>query len=88
MTYQQLIDSIKQNGIPSDWFSINDGLKPNAYILNRNYIGWDFFFLDERGQRIGYKVFTDEGEAFDFFLQKLILEKKYPPSIPPSSVGI
>lgn len=88
MKYQELIDNINSNNIPSDWFSINQGLKPNAFILYKNYDKWEYFYLDEKGNRLDSRIFFEEDLCFDFFWQKLLLEKSYPPSTPPTSVGI
>ena len=86
MEYNDLIDKINEYNIPSSWYSINQGLKPNAYILFKNYDKWEYFYLDEKGERLGERVFTDPKKAFDFLWNKLLFENSRPPSIPPPSV--
>lgn len=88
MKYDELMENIYENNIPSSWFSINQGLKPNAYILFKNYDKWEYFYLDEKGDRLDSRLFSEPEKAFDFFWQKLLVEKSYPPSIPPKSLGI
>lgn len=88
MTLSELIDNIKKNNIPESSFSIYEGLKPNAYILIKNYSNWEFFYLSERGDRNDTQIFYNEESAFDHLWKKLIFELKYPPSIPPKSLGL
>jgi hypothetical protein len=38
-------------------YCIDDGLKSNAYILYKNYLKWEFFYLDEKGNRNDYQIF-------------------------------
>ena len=88
MKYRDLLINIKKNNVPESLFSINQGLKPNAYILLKNYAKWEFFFLDEKGSRIDAQTFYDDDKAFDYLWEKLSFEIKYPPSTPPDSLGI
>jgi len=88
MKYNELMQNIRENNISPSLFSVNQGLKPNAYILIKNYDKWEYFYLDEKGNRFDNMVFSDSEKAFDFFWQKLLVENMYPPSIPPKSVGI
>lgn len=88
MTYQDLINNIQASKIPASLYSIEEGLKPNAYILYRNYDKWEYFFLSERGDKLDQRIFDKSEIAFDFFWEKLQNELKYPPSVPPSSIGI
>jgi hypothetical protein len=86
MTLEGLKQKLSENNIPTNLYSIDDGLKPNAYILYKNYSQWEFFFLDEKGDRNNFKIFYNEEEAFDYFWNKIEIEIKYPPSTPPKSV--
>jgi hypothetical protein len=88
MTYNELMENIRKNSISLSCFSINQDLKPNAYILINNYDKWEYFYLDEKGNRFDSTVFSDPEKAFDFFWNKLLVENRYPPSIPPKSVGL
>jgi hypothetical protein len=88
MEYITLIEKINEYNIPPSWYSLNQGLKPNAYILVKNYDMWEYFYLDEKGDRLNERIFTDCKKAFDFFWQRLLFEYNHPPSIPPATVGI
>lgn len=84
------LDKLKENiiiwEVPESLYSINDGLKPNAYIIFENYGKWEFFFLDEKGKRSGHVFFYNSEDGFDYLWQKLFSEIQYPPSNPPNSV--
>lgn len=86
MTIEELMQKIVSWNVPESLYSINEGLKPNAYILYENYGKWDFFYLDEKGDRSGYTTFRQVADAYDYLWNKLYTEMKYPPSIPPPSV--
>lgn len=88
MTYEELVNKISANSIPTELYSINEGIKPNAYILFKNYDKWEYFFITEKGDRVNFRIFYNESQAYDFFWEKLFKEISYPPSIPPQSLGI
>ena len=86
MNLQDLVEKLKINNIPESLYSIEQGLKPNSYILSKNYSTWEYFYLDEKGDRIDKRTFNDEGKACDYFWNKIKVEMSHPPSIPPKSV--
>jgi hypothetical protein len=86
MTLEKLKENILNWEVPKYLYSINEGLKPNAYIIFENYTKWDYFFLDEKGERIGHRTFNNREDAFDYLWKKLFSEMQYPPSNPPNSV--
>lgn len=51
-----LIDILKKMGVPQSWYSINDRLSSDTYILNKVYDRWEYFYFDERGKKNGYKT--------------------------------
>jgi len=57
-----------------------------AHVLYKNYAKWEYFYLDERGERQGYTEFSEEEDAYAYLWNKLEMELKYPTSIPPKSV--
>lgn len=65
-------------GIPKHYYSINGDLKSDTYILNNICSKWEYFYLDEKGNREGYKSFEDENKACEYLLEKLRTEIKYP----------
>ncbi len=86
MTLEKLKENIFNWEVPESLYSINEGLKPNAYIIFENYNKWEFFFLDEKGERMEFTFFRDSEEAYEYLWEKLYKEMQHPPSIPPSSV--
>lgn len=71
MNFEELKYKIEQNNIPDNWYSLDDGLKPDACILYKNYAQWEYFYLDERGGRNDLRIFYKDDEAFDFLWSKL-----------------
>ena len=51
-----LIDILNKMGVPQSWYSINDRLSSDTYILNKVYDRWEYFYFDERGKKNGYKT--------------------------------
>lgn len=88
MKYEALINNLEKNQVPKELFSLNEGLKPNAHILTKIYNYWEYFFLDEKGDRYGLRTFSNDELAFDYLWEELLDEIKDLPSIPPPSVGI
>ncbi|EHQ28093.1 hypothetical protein [Mucilaginibacter paludis] len=82
MDLQELNQLLKENGIPEAWYSINDGLKPGACILYKNDPVWEFFYLDERGNRVDYKTFADEAEAYRHLWEKMRYQLKVAALLP------
>ena len=71
-----LIDILNKMGVPQSWYSINDRLSSDTYILNKVYDRWEYFYFDEKGRRNGYKTFNCEDEACRYLLKKLENEMK------------
>lgn len=80
MDIQELKRKLNDLSIPKDWYSINDGLKPDAYILENVYGKWIFYYFDEKGNRQNEREFDSEESACSYLLDKLMTELKYPPS--------
>ncbi|MFR4406066.1 MAG: hypothetical protein ACLT3E_05430 [Anaerovoracaceae bacterium] len=66
MTESELRIELRKLNVPEGWYSINEGVKSDTYILNKIYYYWEFFF-DERGGRNEYKKFDNENDACNFF---------------------
>lgn len=71
MNINELRKKLDYYNVPQHWYSLNDGLKPDACILFKNYSIWEYFYLDERGEKHEYKIFNNEESAFDFFWKKM-----------------
>ncbi len=71
MSLLELVDKLYWSNVPKRWYSLNEGLKPDACILYKNYSTWEFFYLDERGERHDYRLFNNEEEAFEHLWKKM-----------------
>lgn len=71
MTLQELKERISENAVPDRRYSLNDGIKIGAYILINNYGTWEYFYLDEKGNREDNRFFSSDSQAFEFLWKKL-----------------
>lgn len=67
MTESELKIELNKLKVPEEWYSINEGIKFDAYILNKIYYFWEYFYFDERGEKNEYKKFDNENDACNFF---------------------
>lgn len=44
MTESELRIELRKLNVPEGWYSINEGVKSDTYILNKIYYYWEFFF--------------------------------------------
>ena len=86
MNIETLKEKLKTNNIPQSLYSLDEGLKPMAYIYYKNYSQIEIFYLNERGGQDGFRTFYSEEEACDYFWSKMEHYLKNPPSIPPKSI--
>lgn len=71
MNLIELKDKLYWNNVPERWYSLNDGLKPDACILYKNYSTWEFFYLDEKGGRNDVHFFKNDEEAYNYLWKKM-----------------
>jgi hypothetical protein len=71
MQIQELKNKLYQNNVPERWYSLNDGLKPDACIIYKNYSNWECFYLDEKGDKHDYKIFQKDEDAYDYLWKKM-----------------
>lgn len=77
MTLDQLKANIQNYKIPEGWYSINEGLKWDAYILSKTNSYWEYFYNDEKGNQDDITIFQSEEDAFDFLWNKLKYQFDY-----------
>ena len=77
MRIEELKEKLNELKVPKEWYSINEGLKFDAYILNKVYYYWEYFYFDERGGQNEYRKFDNESDACMFFFNKLDKEMKF-----------
>lgn len=79
MDIKQLELELSNLNVPNSYYSINGSLKTDAYILNKVYSKWEYFYFDEKGNKENYRIFDEESDACNYLLEKLKVELKYPP---------
>ena len=48
MRVEELKEKLNELKVPKEWYSINEGLKFDAYILNKVYYYWEYFYFETR----------------------------------------
>jgi hypothetical protein len=76
MDLSELKDKLYWNNVPERWYSLDEGLKPNALHLYKNYSQWEYFFLDDRGERTDLRIFYSDEDAYNFLWKMLEAELK------------
>ena len=77
MNVSQLREKLNSFGVPNNYYSINENLISDTYVLNQVYDKWEYFYFDEKGNKNDYRQFDCESEACAFFFDKLSIEMKY-----------
>lgn len=65
MKIDELKDKLYKYNVPDAWYSLDGSLKSDAFIIYKNYSTIEYFYFDEKGDRIDFKAFTDVEEAYD-----------------------
>lgn len=79
MKIKQLEERLDEMGISKSSYSINSDLSTDTFILNEIYGKWEYFYFDEKGNKLGYKTFETEDEACEYLIKVCEAEIKYPP---------
>jgi len=83
MKLTELQDRLHKNSVPHSGYSLDEGLKGDAYIIQRKFLKWQFFYLDERGERSLFKEFRNVEDAYDLLWERIEVNlRMIPPSIP------
>ncbi|MBS1595572.1 MAG: hypothetical protein JST90_14745 [Bacteroidetes bacterium] len=82
MDLKTLKENLALYNVPERWYSIDDGLKPGACIIYKNYAIWECFYLDEKGNRNMYSVCKTDEDAYDWLWDKMKMNLKYRKSPP------
>lgn len=71
MKVNELEQKIIALNVPKETYSILKGGLPNEqYCITKNDDKWEVYY-SERGNKTGLKIFDDEDEACEYFLQKV-----------------
>ena len=68
MTKEELKIELSKIGVIESDYSINEGLKPDAYIIEEYDGLWRFFYYDEKGEESQQSLFKNIEEAFKCLL--------------------
>lgn len=69
MTLKDLKIELEEIGVLESSYSINDGLKEDAYIIDDIGGIWKCFYY-ERGEELGVSLFKTETEAYQYILNQ------------------
>lgn len=78
MSIEQLKNKLLEMNVSTSYYSINESLRTDTYVLNGVYGKWEYFYFDEKGNHQNMKDFENEDEACDFFLGIIRKELSYP----------
>ena len=70
MTKTQLEGYLERSGFNPQTYSLEPGFHADQYVLEENHGVWSVYY-SERGIRLGEKIFNNEEEACDYFLEVL-----------------
>jgi hypothetical protein len=70
MNVNELIIALNDLGIPPDYFSILEGLKPDSIVLDHYHGIWKVFYFSERGQESDEHIFSNERDACLYIYNK------------------
>ena len=68
---EKILNELSKFNITENDFSCNEGLKPDAYIIENLDGYWKFFYNDEKGNQTDEKFFKDKKEAISFLIKTL-----------------
>ena len=72
MKKQELQQTLIDENVPDDLYSLNGGLPNEAFCLNKDQNSWEVYY-SERGVKSQLMKFSTEEEACDYFY-KTVLE--------------
>ena len=77
----QLLDELLKMNVSKSYYSINESIRTDTYVLNELHGKWEYFYFDEKGNQQNYKTFEKEEEACEFFLGIIKKELSFPTSV-------
>lgn len=73
MKKEELKIKLQELGVNENVYSLNDGLKFDAFNVEENYGMWYVFYY-ERGDRCEERLFLDESDAYKYLYERFIKE--------------
>lgn len=71
MTFSELKTLFAKYEVPKTYYSFEDDFWADRFHLVKKDL-WEFYYLDERGGKEGYRQFDKESEACMFFFEFVI----------------
>ncbi len=78
MNIMQLLDELLKMNVSKSYYSINESIRTDTYVLNELHGKWEYFYFDEKGNQQNYKIFDKEKDACEFFLDTIKKELSFP----------
>lgn len=66
MTRNELLEKLRTYNVPASLFSLNEALKPHAYILFESDGVWEGCYFDEKGNEHDRIIYPSEEIAYDY----------------------
>jgi hypothetical protein len=76
MTQEDLHQKLEQNKIPPSWYSLNEGLKIDAFNIAEVDGAWECFYYSETGEKNNSIIVDDAEKAYHWLWQKVKYQKK------------
>lgn len=70
MTKSELLQRLRAENVPEQYYSLDGGLPPERYCLARSRTGWEVYY-SERGEKSWLKEFASEHEACEHLYKEL-----------------
>lgn len=77
MTKSELLTKLQTYDVPLSLFSLNEGLKPDAFILLESDGIWEGFYFDEKGNEHDRILYPSEEIAYDYLWANLEREMRF-----------
>ncbi|UOB18369.1 hypothetical protein [Abyssalbus ytuae] len=76
MTKCELKSELSKIRVSEENYSLNEGVKTDAYIIEEFNGIWRFYYFDEKGQESDYNLFKNEEDAYSYLLEKFTKQLK------------
>ena len=70
MTKSELKSELNKINVPKEHYSLNEGIKVDAYIVEKYNDIWRYYYFDEKGQGSDLNLFKSEEDAYIYLLKE------------------
>lgn len=75
MRIEDIKEKLVELQVDSTYYSLNEGLKSDALILNIFHNNWEVFYMDEKGSKHDELIFNNENEACEYIYNRFKIIK-------------